>query len=167
LTTAYGIEDDENEETMDNEVVISGAGRCCPHCEVELTPEEIKTIWSSYTTALRQTLGGPKRMKRPCNSCGMVCASAREAWSHCRIPRGLDPAALLTYVLGRMPVELEKLPLSEHSRTLFGNRYASLDALHKALTGLLETKLKPAQKRQAKWYLGFVERAMDKLEDVA
>ena len=141
-----------------NTEIVSGAGKCCPHCEVELSAEEIKKIWSSYTSTLRQTLGGPKRMPRPCPSCGMSCDTAREAWSHCRIPRNLDPAALLAYVLGRMPEELAGL---------LGHRYGSLDALQKALTGLLETKLKPAQKRQAKWYLSMIDRAMDKLEDVA
>ena len=137
---------------------ISGAGRICPHCEHELTPEEIKSIWSSYTTSLRQTLGGPKRMKRPCQSCGMVCASAREAWSHCRIPRHLNPEELLDYVLGKMPGELAGLIQAN---------YGSLEALQEALTGLVATKLKPAEKRQAAWYLGFVDKAMDKLEDVA
>jgi hypothetical protein len=141
---------------MNSEAVIV-VNKCCPHCEVELTPEEIKTLWSSYTTSLRQTLGGPRRTPRPCPNCGMTCDTAREAWSHCRIPRNLDPAALLAYVLGRMPEELAGV---------LSHRYASLGALHKALTGLL-TKLKGGQKRQAKWYLGYVDRAMDKLEDVA
>jgi hypothetical protein len=143
---------------MDDEIVISGAGRHCPHCEHELTPEEIKTIWSSYTTSLRQTLGGPKRKKRPCQSCGMTCDSAREAWSHCRIPRGLDPEALRAYVLGRMPEELV---------VALGKRHGSLEDLQSAITGMLATKLKTAEKRQAEWYLGFVDKAMDKLEDVA
>jgi hypothetical protein len=134
------------------------AVKCCPHCEAELTPEEIKTLWSSYTTSLRTTLGGPKRTPRPCPSCGMTCDTAREAWSHCRIPRNLDPAALLAYVLGRMPEELTKL---------LSHRHGGLANLHVAVTGILMTKLKPAQKRQAKWYLSMIDRAMDKLEDVA
>ena len=138
--------------------IQSGAVRCCPHCEVELTPEEIKTLWSNYTTSLRQTMGGPKRQKRPCQTCGMVCGSAREAWSHCRIPRHLEPDALMDYVLGRMPAELAGLGIGNHG---------SLEALQEAVTGILARKLKPAEKRQAEWYLGFIDRAMDKLEDVA
>ena len=70
----------------------------------------------------------------------------------------LDPAALLAYVLSRMPEELAGV---------LGHRYASLEALHRTVTGILETKLKPAKKRQAQWYLSFVERALDKLENAA
>jgi len=146
---------------------VTGAVKCCPHCEAELSAEEIKRLWSGYTTSLRQTLGGPKRQKRPCQSCGMVCDTARGAWNHCRIPRGLNANELLGYVIGRMPQELAKLPLSEHSRTLLGNQYLSLEALKKAVTGVLRGKLKPSVKRQAVWYSGFIERAMGKLESAA
>lgn len=142
---------------MSDELVIN-ASRACPHCEHELSPEEIKAIWSKYTTSLRQTLGGPKKQKTACQRCGMACKSAREAWSHCRIPRGLNSEALRAYVLDRIPEELTGL---------LNHRYTSLNTLHKALTGLLETKLNAGEKRQAQWYLTMVERAINKLENAA
>lgn len=130
----------------------------CPHCEQELTPEEVKTLWANYTTSLRQTLGGPKRLKRPCPSCGMMCTSAREAWSHCRIPRRLDPEALLLYVLTRMPGNLGVL----------GGRYETLEALQAAVNDVLARQpLKPKEKQQIKWYLSLIEKALDKLENAA
>lgn len=129
----------------------------CPHCDKPLTTEEIKRLWATYTAAQRQTLGGPAKQKRACQSCGMTCDSARGAWSHCRIPRDLEPEALLAHVMGRKPQALAAL----------SGDYASLDALHDAVTSALASDLKPAQKKQALWYLGYVDRAMDKLESAA
>ena len=139
---------------MNTELVI-GTNKCCPHCEQELTPEEIKRLWSNYTTGLRQTLGGPERLRRPCQSCGMVCASAREAWSHCRVPLYMAPAELLAYVVGRIPKELAPL---------LDGEYASLEALDAALAALPVDKLGRNQKRQAKWFAGFVGRAIRRRE---
>jgi hypothetical protein len=130
----------------------------CPHCEHGLTAEEIKSLWSTYTTSLRQTMGGPKRQKRPCQSCGMVCDSARGAWDHCRIPRGLGAEALRDYVLDRMPKELAGA---------LGKRHSNLESLRNAVADIQRRKLKPAEKRQAKWYAGFIDKALGKLENAA
>lgn len=126
----------------------------CPYCEHELSAEEIKTVWSSYTSSLRQTYAGPARQPQPCPGCGMVCGSAREAWAHCRIPRGLAGEALLAHVLSRMPGELAKGLGSRHNR---------LESLQGAVRAILQTRLSPAARRQAKWYRGFLDRAADKL----
>lgn len=142
--------------------LVTGAVKCCPHCAVELTADDIKRLWSNYTTSLRQTLGGPKKLKKHCQSCGMLCNSARGAWSHCRIPRGLDAAALFEHVLGRIPAELEDLEV-----LLGRGRPRSLEGLKSVLAGAREILLSPAQKRQAKWYAGYIERALNKLEDAA
>lgn len=142
---------------MNTEQIVTGANKCCPHCEQELTADEIKRLWSNYTTSLRQTLGGPEKKKRPCQSCGMICASAREAWSHCRIPRNLDAAALLAHVLGRVPKELAGM---------VGDYFEDLEALEAAVGDIVAGKLKPAERKQAQWFAGYVDKAMGKLENV-
>ena len=146
------------------------AVKCCPHCEQELSEQEIKTLWANYTSSRRQTLGAPKRMKRACFSCGTMCSSAREAWSHCRIPRGLDAEALLAYVLSRMPEELVGA-LKRMSEALgTAKRFDSLEALQDALIIILHAEhadLAVLEKRQAEWFASFVDKAMGKLEDVA
>jgi hypothetical protein len=137
----------------------------CPHCAHELTAEEIKRLWASYTASLRQKRGGPQRQERACPSCGMPCESARAAWSHCRIPRGLDAEALLAHVLGRMPKEFGPLGFENHV-SIDEGAAGLLEALHDAVGALLTKKMKPREKRQVEWYLGYVDKAMGKLEDV-
>ena len=135
------------------------AALACPHCEAALTPEEIKRLWSIYTSSQRQTMGGPKRVKRPCPACGMACDTARGAWNHCRIPLEMDADVLLDYVLERMPKEVA---------SLLPGPYATLEALQDAvidIQGALPPK--SAETRQSQWYRGFVDKAMERLENAA
>jgi len=58
----------------------------CPHCEHELTPEEIKTIWASYTSSQRETYGagpGRPRYKKRCRCGAMTLERAKQRNHKC------------------------------------------------------------------------------------
>lgn len=140
---------------MSETTTIETTGAACPHCEVCLTIDEVKRIWANYTAGLRHTMGAPEKRRRPCQSCGMVLASAREAWSHCRIPRDLDADQMLPYILGRMPPEVAPG---------LSSRYASLDGLRDAIARILPTVANKNIRRQLNWYAGYVDRAIRKVQ---
>ena len=64
----------------------------CPHCDVELSPGEVRSLWGSLTNSLRKTRTGGRNGGRPaipafCKKCGKRLKSVREAAAHCRRPR--------------------------------------------------------------------------------
>jgi hypothetical protein len=57
----------------------------CPHCEHELTPEEIKTIWARYTSSLASPHAGPgrPRRKKRCRCGAMTLKMAKQRYHNC------------------------------------------------------------------------------------
>lgn len=56
----------------------------CPHCEAELAPEEIRSMWGVFTNGLRTKFKGQKAKPTKCAKCGVRCRTAREARAHCQ-----------------------------------------------------------------------------------
>jgi hypothetical protein len=57
----------------------------CPHCDHELTPEEIRTIWASYTGSLQTPHAGPgrPRYKKRCRCGAMTVERAKQRNHKC------------------------------------------------------------------------------------
>lgn len=55
----------------------------CPHCEVELTPEEVRSLWGSYTSSLATPHAGPgrPRWKEHCR-CGAMTLDRAKLRNH-------------------------------------------------------------------------------------
>ena len=61
----------------------------CPHCENELTPEEIRTLWGAMTSSMRTTFGhgpGRPRWKKRCPCGAMTIARAKQRNHKCSPP---------------------------------------------------------------------------------
>jgi len=57
------------------------SGPTCPHCEAKLTPQEVKSLWGSYTSGLAAPHGGRKRDPKRCK-CGVMTAKRAKARNH-------------------------------------------------------------------------------------
>ena len=49
----------------------------CPHCDEELTEDQVRALWGEYARSKRKTLGGPKFWKK----------HSKRAGSRCRCPK--------------------------------------------------------------------------------
>jgi hypothetical protein len=60
----------------------------CPHCEKDLTVQEIKTIWASYTGRLAAPHAGPgrPRWKKRCRCGEMTLGRAKQRNHVCPVP---------------------------------------------------------------------------------
>jgi hypothetical protein len=57
----------------------------CPHCEEDLTVEQIRTIWASYTGSLQTPHAGPGRPRtaKRCRCGAMTRARAKQRNHKC------------------------------------------------------------------------------------
>jgi hypothetical protein len=58
----------------------------CPHCNQEISPEELKSLWASYTGSLQTPHAGPGRPRKakrcPCGA--MTVTRARQRGHKCQ-----------------------------------------------------------------------------------
>lgn len=66
----------------------------CPHCEHELTPEEIRALWGSYCGTLQTPHAGPgrPRWKKRCRCGAMTIARAKQRNHKCPARAGKKAA---------------------------------------------------------------------------
>ncbi len=58
----------------------------CPHCDHELAPDEVRSLWGQLTNSLRKSRGaGPGRPKklRRCDGCGQWLGAAERRRHEC------------------------------------------------------------------------------------
>lgn len=126
-------------------------GAICPHCDVALTEEQIKSLWARYTLSKRTgVLRGQPRVPSKCEKCGITCATARGARDHCRLSMSAD--GITEACIARVP---------ECVRSIGGKIPHTIEGLYAHVHGLLEHDVITSRSnvRKCKAYLRLLVRA--------